>query len=299
MKVTLNTIALALVLISSSLGCSSEPISKPSKKIDEAQFPENGKKCFKSIDFSSDEFIHITFENKSVTGNIYLHDEYYGEVYYAIKGDVINDSVIKVKIRSNANTDDRDEEWLYNPKKNLLTVVSGNFHFEVVHFKSINCQEMPDLAEYRTVEEMVDEDDAEISENTPYICFRMAYPTGNKRVSTREQIRIKDVEGQVSGYGAGYTEGEPYRSFDFNATYVNDSTLKVEATYSPEGKPSFTSSETWTINWEKGILQLNNKVPQYIRLLGDGKLKMIDCQYFPKWAEDLIESHDDRTKLTH
>ncbi len=125
---------------------------------------------------------------------------------------------------------------------------------------------------------------------TAAVCFECTYPGGNKRIVFREYIRLWNNNGEVSGVGAGYSEGDPEWAFDFKG-FLKDSLLEVKVNYHQEGVNPFSTTETWWLNVEKGSIRLNEPIPENLRSISNGKYHKVECDYIPENLLNLMNSH--------
>ncbi len=75
------------------------------------------------------------------------------------------DSTLQVNI--NYSSDVPPQEWRFNLEDNVLILKNYLTKTTTIKFSEINCNQLPDKANYSPVEEIAEEEEAEYNENYP------------------------------------------------------------------------------------------------------------------------------------
>jgi hypothetical protein len=77
------------------------------------KFPINGEFCFESKTTDMPEYLHVTYIDCKVNGTIYRVEDVIGNVFYNFRGQIVNDSVLKLSIHMTPYEKvDVEEEWI-------------------------------------------------------------------------------------------------------------------------------------------------------------------------------------------
>lgn len=248
----------------------------------------DGKYCYHATDDES-LFLQIEFKGKNVKGRIFEEEEALGKRYYDFRGTVLNDSTLKVEIRS--YPEDISEQWnIHYTEKGL--VLSG-FFTQTHIFVTIDCEKMPDLSNYASFakimkeSEMYDdyEEDGEYNENNSVTETLRYYESYNpnasayKRIQTVEYTALwfNDTDDEFGGKSVGYSEGDPEWTSYFSGTkkdrYYN---VTIRTTI---GKEQIVSEETWIFNEDKEKFNIQT---QDEKRLGNTFFRVIDIADIPE-----------------
>jgi len=109
-----------------------------SAKDKENNAPQNGELYFKLDNEEVQEYLHMSFNDGEIEGKIFTTEDFAGEVFYSFKGDLTQDSILKVKVHY--STDDVVENWIVHFEKNKISLknsLGGYFHNNSVLNSSI------------------------------------------------------------------------------------------------------------------------------------------------------------------
>ena len=237
-----------------------------SAKDKENNAPQNGELYFKLDNEEVQEYLHMSFNDGKIEGKIFTTEDFAGEVFYSFKGDLTQDSILKVKVHY--STDDVVENWIVHFEKNKISLKNSLGRTEMFSYLAVASDQMPDATKYESVEDVRSAEEGEGHENPATICYESLYPKGNRHIVIREYIQLWNINGSITGRGAGFSEGDPEWSFDFTGSQVNDTIIEVKANYTQEGVAPFSTSETWIVDMEKGSLHLKEIIPASLRSIG-------------------------------
>lgn len=228
----------------------------------------DGNYCYHATDDES-LFLQLEFSGKQVKGRILEEEEALGKRYYDFSGTVLNDSTLRVEIRSYPG--DIAQQW--NIRYTEKGIILNNFFVQKHTFVTIDCKKMPDLSGYVSFVDIMKEseyyddygedNDAGYSENNSGAEAPRYYEAYNpdvsayKRIQTVEYIVLWKNDGKLHGKGTGYFEGEPGWAFNFSGT-KKDYAYEVSVLLSQE-KSRFESTETWEISEDDEKIHITKK----------------------------------------
>jgi len=243
-----------------------------------------GDFCFVT---ESKEYLSLHCSNGSITGKMYLSEEYFGEIFYEFEGKFINDSVAQIRIKNDASSEPVTEKWQFNGQNTQILVLENTVRDENTAFKRINCDLLPDLTPYRSVQDNEENDAAEASENPASVCYHKYYPHNGGRTRVSEYISILFRTETVSGSAAGYSEGDGEWSMRFTGTALDDNTFLITAKYTDANGILHLTSEQWQVDSDKTSLKVLSILPNDYRSPGEDFHK-IDCENTADWAQELL-----------
>ena len=247
--------------------------------------PKNGSMCLQS-EKTKAEFIQLEFKDGVVEGKIFMDEGQNGKVYYMLKGQVLSDTVLQVSIAY--ATDDISRDWVVHTSGDKMSIAHILDRQETSVYSIVDCSAAPPASDYASLADLEKNAAPDYDEDVPSTCFECTYPGGNKRIVFREYIQLWNSKGQVSGKGAGYSEGDPEWSFTFSGTLTNDTVLELKASYMQDGLSPFSTSETWFVNLEKGSIRLKEAVPASLRAISNGEYHKVACDYVPEDLRNLM-----------
>jgi hypothetical protein len=281
---TAHYVLFAIAMLSFFCACS------PQAENEAKAFPANGSVCLQSEN-SKAGFIRMEFKNGQVEGMLLMEEEVNGKVYYAFKGQLMSDSILRVLIEYPENSVTQD--WPAQISGDRVVLRNVLNRKEMSSYLMVDCAALPAISDYSSLAEIERDEAAEERENTPSLCFECAYPGGNKRIVFREYIQLSNNNGKVNGRGAGYSEGDPEWAFYFSGT-LKDSILELKADYRQDGVNPFSTTETWIVDFEKGMIHLDNQVPAGLRTISNGEYHKVECDYIPENLRILMNSRSEQ-----
>ncbi len=134
-----------------------------SQKETEDNALQNGKYYYKLDKSEVLEYLELTINDKKVEGKIFTNEEVAGEVFYSFKGELMQDSLLNVKVHY--STDDIAENWIAHFNKDKLLLKNSIGRQAVYTYTIVPSDQMPDESKYESVEEIRKDEEAEGTEN--------------------------------------------------------------------------------------------------------------------------------------
>lgn len=240
---------------------------------------------------NAQEYITFNLKNDTLKGTLFLYDEYFGEVFYKIRGTIFNDSLFIGSITT--ETDDLDLDWsmVYYGDSLLVDCTDDAFPFynDEITMLRINSTDIPNKEDYGSVEDIETEMEAEASENMPPVCFHKYYPSAasGRHTTQKEYLKIWFRGDYIYGVGAGYSEGDPDWSLDFEGTTTDNLTYSITASYQC-GEDSYSTTEVWSISPDQVEVSIMEISPNDYRSPGIVPFHQIDCDHIDDWALKLM-----------
>lgn len=234
------------------------------------KLPSSGSFCFQPEQNLNYSFIHIEFNKGLAKGHIYRIENWKGKVAYDFEATILNDSVWQVTIAyelagEQAQRNKTTELWSVRFDKDRLWL-RGFMGFEQnLEFSTVNCDQLKDIKEYKSLEEIAASDKIAEADQTPWICYLSIPPSAYKRITLREWVQVwLQTDSTFKGRGYGEEEGGDSWRFTFTGTILDDTVYLARVTYKTdnmENDASRTDSERWVLD----------PVSQRLRLFGNDR----------------------------
>ena len=257
------------------------------------KFPINGEFCFESKTTDMPEYLHVTYIDCKVNGTIYRVEDVIGNVFYNFRGQIVNDSVLKLSIHMTPYEKvDVEEEWIIRWVNSGIQLKNCMGRKDLISYAEMNCDQfyqVVDTSTYASVEAVHEEEIGEYWENEfMVICFKGLFhqQDSSNGKPLYEYIRLRNDRGDITGWGMGTGEGGSHWDFDVKGLLTNDSTITVKVSYRQEGKGVLTIAETWFIDEGREHLRLKEGISGH---LGAKTYSKTDCPnelYFESTSPD-------------
>ena len=251
-------------------------------------FPKEGEICYRTVSEKGAEFIHLKVHSDSVYGTIFVTEEVNGQVYYNFKGKIDRDSILQLDVMY--TPEPISQRWTFHFRDSILELSNSLERRNTIEYHFVSCSAMPTISEYSSVHDIDKEDAAEASENRrregDYYESVMESKSANQRITMREFLEVINKNGQITGKGAGESEGDSSWTFSFNGNIADDSIVTVEINYKVDTSSAYKVSEKWIYNSKTNKIKVKSWDSTH---LGALQYRKVDFNDIPEFYQKLLE----------